>query len=114
MFPNRMESYRHSFGKPLEIRMEIQRENEVQRRIFGLLLDVSPGGAKIFSEYELPLGTVAVKFFFKINHENIAASGELVWKSAIPDCWVYGVKWFADPVKEMLIAEEIKAGISIS
>ncbi|QDY44667.1 hypothetical protein FK545_01500 [Planococcus glaciei] len=65
MFPNRMESYRHSFGKPLEIRMEIQRENEVQRRIFGLLLDVSPGGAKIFSEYELPLGTVAVKFFSK-------------------------------------------------
>lgn len=113
MFQDRMESYRYSFGKPPEIRLEIQRENEVQRRIFGLLLDVSPGGAKIFSEHELPVGAVAVKFFFKINHENIAASGELVWKSAISNGWVYGVEYFADSAKEMLIAEEIKARIAI-
>ncbi|MDN7226215.1 PilZ domain-containing protein [Planococcus liqunii] len=114
MFPNRMESYRHSFGKPPEIRMEILREDGVQYRVFGLMLDVSTGGAKLFSEHELMKESEIITFFFIVNYEKITTCGKLVWKLKKPNGWVYGVKWFADPVKELLIAEEIKAGIAIS
>lgn len=112
MFYNRTESYRHSFGKPPEFRMEISDYGNIHSCVLGLLLDVSARGAKIYSEKELPTESGAIKLTFKISHENIKAEGKLVWKSKTSDGWIYGVEWLVDPVREMVIADEIKSRIA--
>lgn len=109
MFYNRMENYRHSFGKPPEICVKTWASGKAQSCVNGLLMNISVRGAKIFSEKELPNAPEPLRFVFKIAQETIKTEGTLVWKSEVPAGWVYGVEWFKNPVQEMLIAEEIKS-----
>lgn len=104
---DRTESFRHAFGKPPEIRLKFKsgRENAV----FGLLLDISPSGARVFVDDEFPGHADTLNISFAIANETINADCLVVWKKAAAGGWIYGLHLTRDAVREMFIADEVKA-----
>jgi hypothetical protein len=105
VFSDRNEVYRHSFGKPPEI--VIRTSDEKSAASYGLLLDLSLKGAKVFSEAELAEGMHWFELKFHIHHDAIRTKAELVWKAPQRDGWTYGFRFRKDPVREMLLAKEL-------
>ena len=105
MFSDRTEVYRHSFGKPPEI--VICTRDEKSAASYGLLLDLSLEGAKVFSEAEVGKGMDFFELKFHIYHDAIATEARLVWKAPHRDGWTYGFRFRKDPVREMLLAKEL-------
>lgn len=105
MFSGRTENYRHSFGKPPEVvLMPSENGSEV---LYGLLLDISLQGAKVFSEAELDGGQGSIALKFQVHHEVIRTEARLVWKAPHAYGWTYGFSFRKDPVREMLLAKEL-------
>ncbi|MGK7378661.1 PilZ domain-containing protein [Planococcus sp. 1R117A] len=113
MFYNRTESYRHSFGKPAEIFIEMVYGNNIHFPCYGLLLDVSPRGAKIFTEKDIFEEDSSFTGVFKINHEKIEAQANMVWKTPITGGYLIGVQWTKNQIRESLIADELESCIEI-
>lgn len=107
MIFDRTESFRHAFGKPPEVRMKFKsgRENSV----FGLLLDISPSGARVFVDNEIPANADSFNISFAITNETIRADCQIIWKKAAASGWIYGLHLTRDAVREMFIADEVKA-----
>lgn len=108
MFYNRQEHYRHMFGKPHELTIHMEGSEGTTVR-HGLLLDISPRGGKLFLEQELVHLREAVDVDFTLNHEKIRLKAILLWKENAKDGWIYGMEFIKDPIKEMLIGNELKA-----
>lgn len=111
MFYKRSESFRYTFGTPPEMRMQVLdplRRQPVSAGIYGLLLDISPKGAKVFSEKELQMGEETVSLEFVLNHETIAAHATIVWMEKYEEGWMYGADFEPNSIKEMLILNEIR------
>ncbi|ANU22665.1 PilZ domain-containing protein [Planococcus donghaensis] len=107
MFYKRAESFRYTFGAPPEIKLMVM-DSTGNLTIYCLLLDISPKGAKLFSEKELELTTEIVSLKFILNHEKITAEAKIVWKHCYESGWLYGVDFERNPVKELLISTEIR------
>lgn len=111
MFYRRSESFRYTFGTPPEIYLRV-REPLTDRvspvNVYCLLLDISPKGAKLFSEKELKAGEEKVNLEFVLNHETIAANAEIVWMQRYEEGWIYGADFERNSIKEMLILNEIR------
>lgn len=107
MFYKRSESFRYTFGAPPEIKLKLMKPFE-NLTIYCLLLDVSPKGAKLFSEKELKITDEIVRLKFVLNHETITADAKIVWKQWYEEGWLYGVDFERNPVKELLISTEIR------
>ncbi len=111
MFYKRLESFRYTFGTPPEIQLQIKNRtnNDVlTSTIYGLLLDVSPKGAKLFSEKEVTTLQEMMRLKFVLNHETITVEAKLAWKSRYEEGWLYGADFERNTIKEMLILNEIK------
>ena len=111
MFYKRSESFRYTFGTPPEICLHIMdplRKQFLSPKIYGLLLDISPKGAKVFSEREWVMGEEAVNLEFVLNHEMISAEATIVWKQPYEEGWMYGIDFNHNSIKEMLILNEIR------
>lgn len=111
MFYKRSESFRYTFGTPPELCLQLMcrvEEQALSAKIYCLLLDISPRGAKLFTEKELSGAAEAVMLEFILNHETIKASAVLVWKQKYEEGWMYGVDFERNPIKEMLILSEIR------
>lgn len=111
MFYRRSESFRYTFGTPREICLRVKDPVSSQilpAKIYCLLLDISPKGAKLFSEKELKLGEEAVNLEFVLNHETITANAEVVWMQQYEEGWMYGADFERNSIKEMLILNEIR------
>ena len=111
MFYKRSESFRYTFGTPPEITMNLldQLNNQVlASKIYCLLLDISPKGAKLFFERELEPREENVSLQFVLNHETIRADARIVWKQPYEEGWMYGADFEPNPIKEMLILNELE------
>lgn len=111
MFYRRTESFRYTFGTPPEIHLRVREPfaNRVSSvNMYCLLLDISPKGAKLFSEKELKSGEKAVSLEFILNHETISADAEIIWMQQYEQGWMYGADFERNSIKEMLILNEIR------
>ena len=111
MFYKRQESFRYTFGIPPEVLLKVQAvENEkaTLSKGYGLMLDISPKGAKLFSEEDLLENLKDVQLKFVLNHETITVKADFAWKKAYEIGWLYGVDFEWNPIKEMLIFNEVK------
>ncbi|WP_223634030.1 PilZ domain-containing protein [Planococcus sp. 4-30] len=111
MFYKRSESFRYTFGTPPEICMQLMDplgNQAVSPKKYCLLLDISPKGAKLFSEKELKPGEENVNLQFVLNHETITAGATIVWKQQYEEGWIYGADFERNSIKEMLILNEIR------
>lgn len=111
MFYKRSESFRYTFGTPPEICMQLLdplSHLALPSKIYCLLLDISPKGAKLFSERELEPGEENVSLQFVLNHETISADATIVWKQQYEEGWMYGADFERNSIKEMLILNEIR------
>ena len=111
MFYKRSESFRYTFGTPSEICLQLMdplNDQALSPEIYCLLLDISPKGAKLFSEKELNPGEKNVNLKFVLNHETIAADATIVWQQQYEAGWIYGADFERNSIKEMLILSEIR------
>ncbi|ANU10306.1 hypothetical protein A1A1_18202 [Planococcus antarcticus DSM 14505] len=111
MFYKRSESFRYTFGTPPEIFLRVRdllKNKVLPANIYCLLFDISPKGAKLFSEKEFKSGEETVRLEFILNHETIIANAEIVWKQPYEEGWMYGADFERNPIKEMLILNEIR------
>ena len=113
MFYKRLEYFRYTFGKPLEakFRIIIANSNGKESKMGDCsLVDLSPGGAKLFANFDIPLEHDPVKIHlqFTLNETQIDASGPLVWKKPYQGGHLYGFDFEEDEVREELIVAELK------
>lgn len=107
MIFGRTESFRHAFGKPPEICMKFKSGPE--NAAYGLLLDISPSGARVFLDDELPLDAAGLSIAFTITHEQIIAECAIIWSQEAAGGWIYGLSLKRNAVREMFIADEVNA-----
>lgn len=107
MIFDRTESFRHAFGKPPEIRMKFK--SGLENSVYGLLLDISPSGARVFVDNEIPLDAAGLNIAFAITHEQINAECAIIWSREAAGGWIYGLHFSCDAVREMFITDEVKA-----
>lgn len=107
MFYNRSEVFRHSFGHPPEV--AFRGDVRGGDAIYGLLMDISLKGIKVFVEKEMKEETGDVHLSFIVHQETIQAEALLVWKKPCAGGWMYGLKFKKDPIREMLLNNELAA-----
>lgn len=107
MFFGRSENFRYAFGKPPETRMNFM--DGPAQNVYGLLLDISPSGARIFVDNEIPECAGEVKLSFAIMHERIQADASIIWARQLADGWIYGLQLTPNAVREMFISGEVEA-----
>lgn len=107
VFYKRLESFRYTFGAPPEITMKIKNASG-DLIIYSLLLDISPKGAKVYTEKEIEVVDEIVRLKFILNHEIIIVDAKIAWKKQYEEGWLYGVDFERNPIKEMLIFNEIR------
>ncbi|ALS78033.1 PilZ domain-containing protein [Planococcus kocurii] len=111
MFYKRLESFRYTFGAPPEIYLQLLDSNNkdaLSQKVYCLLLDISPKGAKLFTEEELAARQKTARMKFILNHETITVDATIVWKQKYEEGWLYGADFERNTVKEMLILNEIR------
>ena len=77
--------------------------------VYGLLLDISPSGARVFVDNELPIDAAGLNIAFAITHEQINAECAIIWSQEADGGWIYGLHFMRNAVREMFIADEVKA-----
>ncbi|GEN82967.1 hypothetical protein SLU01_12790 [Sporosarcina luteola] len=114
MLYKRHEYFRHSFGTPLEATFRILVEGSTNESNPGkcLLLDISPGGSKIISSFDLPVegmsGSIHLKLEFTLFETPIDIDGKIAWKKHTVDGFQYGIDFVEDPSVAKLIVDELK------
>ena len=113
MFYKRTEYFRYTFDKPLEakFRIIITDDNWIESKMGDCsLVDLSPGGAKLFADFELPLdrGPVKIHLEFTLYESKIDAKGPIVWKKPYRNGYLYGFDFEEDMAREELIVAELK------
>ncbi|MEK5071419.1 PilZ domain-containing protein [Sporosarcina sp. FSL K6-1508] len=113
MLYKRTEYFRYTFGEPLEAKFQIVVENGTDTESSPgecHFMDISPGGAKLFAKFDIPLEREAVRLHIKFTlHEKlIDLQGVIVWKKPYSGGYMYGYDFDEDPAIEQLIVEELK------
>ena len=109
----RTEYFRHTFGKPLEAEFRIIVEDGAGRESRPgdcYLIDISPGGAKIFAKFNIPLEHEAVRLRIKftLHEEPIEVRGVIVWSKLSNGGYMYGYDFDEDTLIEQMIVGELK------
>ena len=75
-----------------------------------LLLDISPGGSKIVTDFNLPpeKGTVSLRLDFTLFETPIEIEGKIAWKKQSTGGFQYGIDFVEDPSIAKLIVDELK------
>ncbi|HSP20739.1 MAG TPA: PilZ domain-containing protein [Planococcus sp. (in: firmicutes)] len=81
----------------------------LKNRVYGLLLDISPTGARVFVDNELPIDAAGLNIAFAITYEQINAECAIIWSQEASGGWIYGLHLTRDAVREMFITDEVKA-----
>lgn len=112
MLYKRHEYFRHSFGTPLDATFRIVVGEGATKSNPGdcLLLDISPGGTKIITDFDLPTeqGPVSLRLNFTLFETPIEIEGKIAWKKQSIDGFQYGIDFVEDPSIEKLIVDELK------
>jgi len=102
MFYKRKEIFRYTFGNPLEAVLFVGMEQTKCS-----MIDISPGGSKVYAECNLSKGT-DVELHFVLLQDTIKASGKVVWKQASRDGALYGIDFIEDEALEEQIINQLK------
>ncbi|MFC5604669.1 PilZ domain-containing protein [Sporosarcina koreensis] len=112
MLYKRHEYFRHSFGTPLDATFRIVVGEGATESNPGdcFLLDISPGGTKIITDFDLPSeqGPVSLRLNFTLFETPIEIEGKIAWKKQSIDGFQYGIDFVEDPSIEKLIVDELK------
>ncbi|WP_438316191.1 PilZ domain-containing protein [Sporosarcina sp. FA9] len=113
MFYKRSEYFRYTFGKPLDANFRIvmgEANEQKSKKGDCALVDLSPGGAKLFAKFDIPLAHEAVKIQleFILYQAKIDVLGTIVWKESYHGDFLYGFDFEEDLAKEQLIVAELK------
>ena len=113
MLYKRNEYFRYTFGKPLkgEFRIVVE-DGQGGESSPGdcQLIDISPGGAKLFAKFNIPIehGSVRLRIKFTLLEEPIEVSGVIVWRKPYSGGYMYGYDFDEDARLEQVIVEELK------
>jgi hypothetical protein len=112
MLYKRHEYFRHSFGTPLNATFRIVIEEGANESNPGdcLLLDISPGGTKIATDFDLPSEKepVTVRLHFTLFETPIDVEGVIAWKKQSVGGFQYGIDFVEDPSISKMIVDELK------
>ena len=112
MLYKRHEYFRHSFGTPLNATFRIVIGEGANESNPGdcLLLDISPGGTKIATDFDLPSekGPVTVRLHFTLFDTPIDVEGNIAWKKQSVGGFQYGIDFVEDSSIAKLIVDELK------
>lgn len=109
MIYNRTESFRHTFKEPYEATFTLAATatHEESHKGECFIIDISPSGAKIYSELNVPIGTEVVLYFNLLN-EDIAAPAKIAWEKAYKEGTQYGIHFDEEPELKLQIIEQLK------
>lgn len=113
MLYKRTEYFRYTFGVPLEAKFQIiigDGKDVESSQGDCHFIDISPGGAKLFAKFDIPIEREPVRLHLKFTlHEKlIDLRGVIVWKKPYSGGYMYGYDFDKDPTIEQLIVEELK------
>lgn len=108
----RHEYFRHEFEHPLKAVMQILLTDGSGESNPGTceLLDISPGGTKVFTEFNLPetRGPLQLRLIFTLFEQPLTIEGEIAWKKKFSGGFHYGIDFIEDPSIEKIIVGELK------
>ncbi|MEK5040772.1 PilZ domain-containing protein [Sporosarcina sp. FSL K6-3457] len=113
MLYKRNEYFRYTFGKPLEAEFRIVVDDGPGRESRPgdcQLIDISPGGAKLFTKFNISgeHGAVRLRIKFTLLEDPIEVSGVIVWRKPYSGGYMYGYDFDEDAMLEQVIVEELK------
>jgi len=113
MLYKRNEYFRYTFGRPLEGEFRIIVEDEQGGESSPgdcQLIDISPGGAKLFAKFNIPVerGTVRLRIKFTLLDEAMEVPGVIVWRKPFKGGYMYGYDFDENEALERMIVEELK------
>ncbi|TLS35420.1 PilZ domain-containing protein [Pseudalkalibacillus caeni] len=100
--------FRHQLDIPIEGKMRLSSNKAQDEYPYTIMInDVGGEGLGFTEKTDLALNT-ELDFEFKLNEENLYASGKVVWKKGTNDSFFYGVKFIFQEQKEAsLIFQEV-------
>ena len=112
MLYKRTEYFRYTFGEPLEAEFRIVVENgtDVESSPGKChFMDISPGGAKLFAKFDIPLERQSVRLHIKFTlHEKlIDLRGVIVWKKPYSGGYMYGYDFDEEAIEQLIVEELI-------
>lgn len=116
LLSKRKEHFRFSFGTPLPTLLRIikvsgQLENKPILSSFGNaeILDISPGGIKLQSVFEIPIDKPAyLELSFTLNEAALTLIGQIVWRQQQAKYYHYGITLLATTDEKQYIINELK------
>jgi hypothetical protein len=113
MLYKRTEYFRYTFGEPLEAEFRIVVEHGKDAESSPgecHLMDISPGGAKLFAKFDIPIERESIRLHIKFTlyEKLIDLQGVIVWKKPYSGGYMYGYDFDKNPTIEQLIVEELK------
>ncbi len=118
MIYKRKESFRFTFNPPPACIFNIVEVDNMRldsRNAEGILIDISPSGAKLASKLDIPIHhkKIKIKLSFKINEDTIYANGILIWKKTTQLGNNYGVQFVNASDLTDVIMEELKTYVKL-
>ncbi|MDW0112636.1 PilZ domain-containing protein [Sporosarcina saromensis] len=112
MYYKRHEYFRYEFNEPLEANFKMLLAEGAFESNPGLcrLVDISPGGCKMLTNYEFPdvRGAVHLRLTCTLFKEPLTIDGQIVWKKKDKEGYQYGMDFIENPLMEKLIVDELK------
>ncbi|WP_318615774.1 PilZ domain-containing protein [Sporosarcina sp. YIM B06819] len=113
MLYKRNEYFRYTFGNPLEGEFRIVIDDDQGEESSPgdcQLIDISPGGAKIFAKFNIPVEHRSVRLHVKFTlfEEVIEVLGVIVWRKPYTGGYMYGFDFDEDATLEQIIVKELK------
>ncbi|MBB4824507.1 hypothetical protein HNO89_001729 [Sporosarcina luteola] len=113
MLYKRTEYFRHSFGNPIEAEFRIllgEQHAAASRPGNCKMLDISSGGAKLYTEYDIPIEVhgLNLRLRFTLYEQPIEQEGKIVWKKPYKNGYLYGFDFLEQPLIARLIVDDLK------
>lgn len=115
MHYKRQESFRYTFTEPCKATFRLIKdangltEAEISKKGNCEIIDISPHGFKIFTEYSIAIDKhIHVELHFTIDESPFDLIGEFVWSHRKINGYEYGINLPEDPYTEQLIISELK------
>ncbi|MCG3089622.1 PilZ domain-containing protein [Sporosarcina cyprini] len=109
----RTEYFRHTFDEPIEAEFRLlvgEHHSKASSPGGCQLMDISSGGAKLYTEYDIPieLHEVDLRLRFTLYEQPIEQEGKIVWKKRYQNGYQYGFDFLEQPLNARLIVDELK------
>jgi hypothetical protein len=104
----RDEGFRYEFGKPLKAEITLVAELDIEIMLEGDLVDISPEGAKVITEVDIPDRITDIDFSFEMNGSRYQLESKIVWKKQLGNHFTYGLNHSINEELQRELIEEIK------